>query len=355
MLRLAMQSTRRACSIKLFMFFSITSMAAGSLCTLQNLSTRSGAPLSTAKTAPERWPWMVSIHLFSELNGISKIFWLASLFFVALAASGPPCTSEQARMIATSVGDPVHLSSPSSTLHSAALFRMPQREMLDNVSALDFGNASKPGSRTITSRPSVAMPAGPAARGTQRSWTHISPLVSVPVLSEQKTETQPKVSTASIFLTRTFLLTISADAIMSEMVTVGSNPSGTWAKSAAQLLRKIFAGPGFAGENKLQSKLSRPITMATMAMMCTKCSIWISSVDFTREDLMLCAIFPRKVLSPVAWTRHVALPFSTTVPKYARLWASAGGVVSFSVFVVRGSGTLSPVSAALSTSMPSVQ
>mmetsp|Transcript_100410 Transcript_100410/g.290022 ORF Transcript_100410/g.290022 Transcript_100410/m.290022 type:complete len:289 (-) Transcript_100410:240-1106(-) len=70
---------------------------------------------------------------------------------------------------------------------------------------------------------------------------------------------------------------------------------------------------------------------------------------------MLCAILPKKVLSPVACTTHVALPFSTVVPKNAKLRASVHGTVGFSVFGCRGSGIDSPVSAELSTSMPSVQ
>mmetsp|Transcript_18774 Transcript_18774/g.50981 ORF Transcript_18774/g.50981 Transcript_18774/m.50981 type:complete len:219 (-) Transcript_18774:965-1621(-) len=218
-------------------------------------------------------------------------------------------------MMATSVGEPVQNSLPSSSLHSAPLFSMPQRATSANRSAADWGNLSKPACRFTTSKPSVAMPAGPAARGTTRSWTHISPFVSVPVLSEQNTETQPKVSTASIFRTSTFFLTIWSEAIMREIVTVGSRPSGTWANNAAQLFLRISAAERFTGEARLQTRLKMPITMATPAMMCTKCSIWISSVDFTLEDLMPWAIFPRKVLSPVAWTRHVALPLSTVVPK----------------------------------------
>mmetsp|Transcript_38530 Transcript_38530/g.111300 ORF Transcript_38530/g.111300 Transcript_38530/m.111300 type:complete len:434 (-) Transcript_38530:307-1608(-) len=350
-----MQSTRRAWLMSCFMVCSMTCMAAGSDCTLQNLSTRSGAPLSTAKTPCERWPWTVSIHLFSELKGISKIFSLAGLLFVARTDFWPPCTSVQARMMATSVGEPVHLSSPSSTLQSAPLFKMPQRAMPERRSAAEGGKRSLPSSRTTTSSPSVAMPAGPCARGTQRSWTHISPLVRVPVLSEQKTETQPRVSTASIFLTSTFLFTIWSEAIMSEIVTVGSSPSGTCAKSAAALFCRIAAGGLRTGERMLAARLSRPTPMATIAMMWTKCSIWTSSVETTREDLMPCAILPRKVPSPMACTMQVAFPFSTVVPKKARFRASVGGVAAGSVRAFLGSGMDSPVRAELSTSMPSEQ
>mmetsp|Transcript_10941 Transcript_10941/g.32058 ORF Transcript_10941/g.32058 Transcript_10941/m.32058 type:complete len:342 (+) Transcript_10941:1845-2870(+) len=257
--------------------------------------------------------------------------------------------------MATSVGDPIQRSSPSSSsLHSAPLFRNPQSATVASCSRAETGNASRPSTRFTTSRPLVAIPAGPSSLGTTRSWTHISPFVSVPVLSEQKTETQPRVSTASILRTSTFLLTICSEAIISEIVTVGSKPSGTCAKSAAQLFCRIWDGVLVTGENMLQKKLVMPITTATPAMMCTKCSIWISSVETTREDLMPCAILPRKVLSPVAWTRHVALPFSSSVPKKAKFLASVGEVVSFSVRVCRGSGIASPVSAALLTSIPSV-
>mmetsp|Transcript_69450 Transcript_69450/g.162664 ORF Transcript_69450/g.162664 Transcript_69450/m.162664 type:complete len:225 (-) Transcript_69450:586-1260(-) len=142
---------------------------------------------------------------------------------------------------------------------------------------------------------------------------------------------------------------------MREIVTVGKRPSGTCANSAAALFCRISAGPRFTGESRLASKLNKPTQMATTAMMWTKCSIWISRVDFTLDDLIPCAILPRKVASPVACTRQVALPLSTVVPKKARLRASGGGHVTGSVLVCRGSGIDSPVNAELSTSVPSVQ
>mmetsp|Transcript_102657 Transcript_102657/g.244704 ORF Transcript_102657/g.244704 Transcript_102657/m.244704 type:complete len:202 (-) Transcript_102657:689-1294(-) len=153
----------------------------------------------------------------------------------------------------------------------------------------------------------------------------------------------------------TLRLAIWSEAIISEMVTVGSSPSGTCAKSAAALFCRISAGPRFTGDSRFASKLSRPTQIATTAMMWTKCSIWISNVDFTREDLMPCAILPRKVASPVACTMQVALPLSTVVPKKARFRASGGGQVTGSLLLCRGSGIDSPVKAELSTSHPSVQ
>mmetsp|Transcript_66858 Transcript_66858/g.186683 ORF Transcript_66858/g.186683 Transcript_66858/m.186683 type:complete len:280 (+) Transcript_66858:1910-2749(+) len=187
------------------------------------------------------------------------------------------------------------------------------------------------------------------------SCVAISPVVRVPVLSEHNTDTQPIVSTASIFRTTTARLYIASEAIINEMVTVGSNPSGTCANSAAQLFCKMSDGERFTGESKLAIRLNTPTTTATMAMMCTKCSICISNVDFVRADLMLWAILPKNVLSPVACTRHVALPFLTLVPKKHRLRASSGRVFSRSGLDVLGCGMDSPVSAALSTSIPSEQ
>mmetsp|Transcript_27010 Transcript_27010/g.80476 ORF Transcript_27010/g.80476 Transcript_27010/m.80476 type:complete len:256 (+) Transcript_27010:1186-1953(+) len=255
--------------------------------------------------------------------------------------------------MATSVGEPVHFSLPSSHFSSAPLLRTPQSAICWHFSVYSLGNCPDAVSRTETCRPSC--PILSALTGMARSWTSISPLVRVPVLSEQKTETQPKVSTASIFRTRTFFRDIWSEAIISEIVTVGRRPSGTCAKSAAALFWRISGGERFTGESRFAARLSRPTMIATTAMMWMKCSIWISRVDTTRDDLMPWAILPRKVASPVACTTHVRLPFRIVVPKKARLRASVGGHVATSVLEWRGSGIDSPVRAELSTSAPSVQ
>mmetsp|Transcript_101952 Transcript_101952/g.259181 ORF Transcript_101952/g.259181 Transcript_101952/m.259181 type:complete len:244 (-) Transcript_101952:605-1336(-) len=242
--------------------------------------TRSGAPLRMAKTLPLlTWPCTVSIHLFSELKGISKIFWFSGLSFRVFAASGPPWTSLLARRMATSVGEPAQKLFPSwSFLSSAPLLRMPQTEMQSQTGAAVLGNTLDPFSRTTSSRPSLPM-AVPLLLTTTKSCTVISPFVRVPVLSEQKTETQPKVSTASILRTKTFRLTISAEANMREMVTVGKRPSGTWENKAHAVYWIISERGAFC--TIFTPMLSRPTKIAIIAMKWTKCSIWISSVDFT--------------------------------------------------------------------------
>mmetsp|Transcript_118069 Transcript_118069/g.231814 ORF Transcript_118069/g.231814 Transcript_118069/m.231814 type:complete len:222 (-) Transcript_118069:28-693(-) len=221
---------------------------------------------------------MVSIHLFSELKGISKILAFSGLAFKAFTACAPPCTSLEALKMATSVGEPVHNSEPSSScLSSAPLFKMPHVAIVSQAAARSLGKSAEPFSRGITLKFSFAIIAG--LPQTTKSCTVISPFVSVPVLSEQKTETQPSVSTASIFRTSTLRLTISAEANISEIVTVGSRPSGT-CENSAQAVYWMVSAMG-ARWITFTQRLTKPTKMAMTAMKCTKCSIWISNVDFT--------------------------------------------------------------------------
>jgi len=92
----------------------------------------------------------------------------------------------------------------------------------------------------------------------------MSPLVSVPVLSEQTTETQPSVSTASSLRTSTLRSDIFCEAIISEMVTVGISPSGTCAKSAPTDVEMI--SPRSWPETDVAMSEATPTMMATTAM-----------------------------------------------------------------------------------------
>ncbi len=65
------------------------------------------------------------------------------------------------------------------------------------------------------------------------SFTVISFLVIVPVLSEQITSTDPKVSTALSFLIRACFLAILCVPIAKEIVTTAGNPSGIAATASA--------------------------------------------------------------------------------------------------------------------------
>ena len=59
--------------------------------------------------------------------------------------------------------------------------------------------------------------------------TEIRFSVMVPVLSVQMTVVEPRVSTESRFLINAIFLAIRLEAMLRHKVTVGSNPSGTFA------------------------------------------------------------------------------------------------------------------------------
>mmetsp|Transcript_117473 Transcript_117473/g.365878 ORF Transcript_117473/g.365878 Transcript_117473/m.365878 type:complete len:207 (-) Transcript_117473:501-1121(-) len=190
-------------------------------------------------------------------------------------------------MSAISVGEPMYLSLAWITV---ALLRTPCLIIFDGRWLL---------SSLLHTEKSVSVTAWPLRSNVTISRSVISPEVRVPVLSEQTTETQPRVSTASSLRMSTLCEDIFSDAIMSEMVTVGMRPSGTWAKRAPAALAMMYPMPCCVGENMFATREARPTTTATTAMRCTKCSICISRVDLERAALMLLAILPRKVLSPM--------------------------------------------------------
>mmetsp|Transcript_88431 Transcript_88431/g.255040 ORF Transcript_88431/g.255040 Transcript_88431/m.255040 type:complete len:241 (-) Transcript_88431:1061-1783(-) len=231
------------------------------------------------------WPWIVSIHLFSELNGISKILAFSGLALRARAASGPPWTSEDARKMATSVGEPVKPPGASAS-GRAAVFKAPQRTRASTCwrspvlypHQLGFKHKSPSSPPPADGAPSDG---GAGGTGGTKSVAVILPEVSVPVLSLQRTPTQPRVSTASTLRTRTLRRAMCCEAIMRHTVTVGSKPSGTCAKKAVAAFSKTSAKLRFWGERTLATSDSKPTPTATKAIKWTKCSIWISSVDFT--------------------------------------------------------------------------
>mmetsp|Transcript_3213 Transcript_3213/g.7558 ORF Transcript_3213/g.7558 Transcript_3213/m.7558 type:complete len:324 (-) Transcript_3213:692-1663(-) len=187
-----------------------------------------------------------------------------------------------------------------------------------------------------------------------RSVTVILPDVNVPVLSLHSTLTQPSVSMASIFLTRTFRFAICRDEIIKEKVTVGMSPSGTNVKKAVDELSKTFSILSFCGDNKFATNERRPVQVAVMAIRCTKCSICTSKDDLGLACCTPLAILPSKVSSPVAKTTPTKRPSTTLVPEKRVLLDSSNRAPSGICFWLLGSATLSPVSAELSTKAVSV-
>ena len=71
--------------------------------------------------------------------------------------------------------------------------------------------------------------------------------VSVPVLSEQITVVQPRVSTDGRLLTSAWRLAMRCTPIASESVTVGNSPSGTLATNRP--IKKTGSSPYRVGKN----------------------------------------------------------------------------------------------------------
>merc|ERR1719204_438575 len=75
----------------------------------------------------------------------------------------------------------------------------------------------------------------------------ILPSVRVPVLSEQMTEAEPRVSTAAMRRTRTFRLTIVEQPDESEIVTHNGMPSGIAATVKVMATRTMYRTPAILG------------------------------------------------------------------------------------------------------------
>mmetsp|Transcript_86406 Transcript_86406/g.241728 ORF Transcript_86406/g.241728 Transcript_86406/m.241728 type:complete len:214 (+) Transcript_86406:1822-2463(+) len=190
--------------------------------------------------------------------------------------------------------------------------------------------------------------------GTTKSVAVMQPEVSVPVLSLHSTLMHPRVSMESILRTSTCWFDMFEAEIIRLIVTVANNPSGTCAKIASAVFLKLVAA--FAlGWIEFAAKFKIPTTRATIAITCTKCSIWISSEDFGLAAEMFTAICPRTVLLPVLKTTHSIRPWTTDVPMKRRFFASLNGRPGGTAAEERGSTSDSPVSAEFSTRAPSVQ
>mmetsp|Transcript_118031 Transcript_118031/g.376333 ORF Transcript_118031/g.376333 Transcript_118031/m.376333 type:complete len:481 (+) Transcript_118031:1645-3087(+) len=285
---------------------------------------------------------MVSIHFALLLKGISNTWGKA-----VLMASAPllPKTVRQPAKIATSVGEPWKLPGDAGS-GFAAVLRTPHLARARMSTSLPQEKASATGA--------VRTPLL-SSTGTAKSVAVILPEVRVPVLSLHRMPTQPRVSTASILRTKTLRFAIFLEAIIRQTVTVGSSPSGTCAKKAVAAFVRTSERFLLCGDKMLATKDKQPTATATYAMMWTKCSIWISKEDRVRDVRILAAIWPSNVLSPVPNTSPSIRPWITVVPLKVTLRASTSAWHLGAISAVLGSATDSPVSAELSTSVPSEQ
>ena len=131
--------------------------------------------------------------------------------------------------------------------------------------------------------------------------------VSVPVLSEQITDTQPKPSTARKFLMIAFSRAIFCVPIAKPMVTIELRASGIAATASATANIKDSAKP-------MSRHTPRPNTMAQMTMIIIdnffekSSRLRCNGVAFSCADSIKSAIFPISVCIPVAVTSTTARP-----------------------------------------------
>ena len=180
--------------------------------------------------------------------------------------------------------------------------------------------------------------------------------VSVPVLSEQMTETQPAVSVAislrmSAF-SRASLIMLSA----SETATMVGSPSGTAATTSTMEVMKT--SPTVSNERfppSARRTIERTNTM-TAATAPTAVTTFPSFASFCCSGEFIStfpesspAMFPISVPPPTAVTAMTAVPCSANVPAYTMFRRSANGVEAFRTRSASFlTGALSPVSAASS-------
>ena len=173
--------------------------------------------------------------------------------------------------------------------------------------------------------------------------------VSVPVLSEQMTVTEPSVSTAGSFRISALRFSIFCAPSASAMVTTAGKPSGTAATAMLTAVRNISLNP--SPRIIPSAKITTTITNAATARTRPRWSMrfW-SGVGSDSTVWIIAAIAPSSVFIPVSATIPAPRPYVMIVPMKAMLRRSPI-VTSFAsrASVTFSTGSDSPVSAASCT------
>lgn len=158
----------------------------------------------------------------------------------------------------------------------------------------------------------------------------------------------PRVSTASKFLTNT-CLSASLWAVMArEIVIHPSNPSGTLA-TKIPIPKIMHSRAEYLTTKRANKKNTTPRTKAITVIRSTNLSSSILNGDFCPPpEEARSAICPRTVFSPILMTIPFPLPSLQSVPKNARFFVSKGssGCVHYGDL---NNGSTYPVRAELST------
>ena len=294
---------------------------------LARARTSSGAPLVCATRPPSCWSTVVmSLIRGSNRNSARRISSRRPA-----DTSRPHAAASSSR--ATSVGSPAELPFPAS---SAVL-----QANATSASVPRSGDPAPP-DRAGSSR--LVSPSGVQALVTRiRFW------VSVPVLSVQMTEVDPRVSTAESRLTRAPRRAISRTPTASASVIVGSSPSGTFATSSP--IAKLIAAARLSPAARPTGRNARPAPTATSAISQAARLTWCSSGLSSRPTRWLsAAIRPSSVPIPVAVTTACASPAVHSLPLNTRSLACSSGTRPSRSSADLMTGTDSPVSVDMSTS-----
>jgi len=238
----------------------------------------SGAPLVRSVVFPAI-SCRVDISFLSESKGSS----CKRRKPCRISFSSPPALRQNARR-AVSVGSPICASSwiaPSlqSTLSPMSSFKG------------DCGCSSA--SQTL---PSV-----------NAFCTVILFCVSVPVLSEQITETEPSASTARSFLMMAFCFAIFCVPIASPIVTIELNASGIAATASATANINACPSP-ICRHTPSANTIAQIIRIRIESFLEKSSRLFCKGVSFSCADAIRCAIFPISVSMPVAVTSTTARP-----------------------------------------------